>query len=209
MRAALPDRLALFALPGALLLPRGRLPLTLFEPRYLQLLEDVLKTRERLIGMIQPQGEGLARIGTAGRVAGFQELDDGRVLIQLKAISRYTVATVEEGFAPYPHARVSWDGFEADRNPAPQEDTGFDREAFLRHLRRYLATQELATDWDALDEAGDEMLVNALSMALPFGVEEKQALLEAATLTDRRVLLDGLMEYALRAGTGEGEEVMQ
>lgn len=209
IRADLPTRLPLFAFPGAVLLPRGRAPITVFEPRYLQLVEDVLKTRDRLIGLIQPQGEGYARVGSAGRLVGFQEMDDGRLLISLKAVSRFALVEVEEGVAPYPGGRVDWGGFAMDRGDAPQEDADFDREQFLRRLRRYMAARELATDWEMLDEAGDEMLVNALAMALPLDSEEKQALLEAPTLSERRALLDGLLEFALHQGGNDGGEALQ
>ncbi len=209
IRFDLPARLPLFAFPGAILMPRGRAPLTVYEPRYLQLVEDVLKTPDRLIGLIQPQGEGYARIGSAGRLVGFQEMEDGRYLISLKAVSRFALVEVEEGFTPYARGRVDWTGFGADRTDTPQEDPSFDREHFLRRLQRYMAAKELATDWDTLDEAGDEMLINALAMALPFEPEEKQALLEAATLADRRELLDGLMEFALHRGGNDGNEALQ
>lgn len=209
IRIDLPARLPLFAFPGAILMPRGRAPLTVFEPRYLQLVEDVLKTPDRLIGLIQPQGDGFARIGSAGRLAGFQEMEDGRYLISLRAVSRFALAEVEEGFSPYARGRVDWTGFGADRSDTPQEDPGFDREHFLRRLRRYMAVRDLATDWETLDEAGDEMLINALAMALPFEPEEKQALLEAATLGQRRELLDGLMEFALHGGGTDGSEALQ
>ena len=209
IRFDLPARLPLFAFSGAVLLPRGRAPLTVFEPRYLQMVDDVLKTQDRLVGLIQPQGEGYARIGSAGRLVGFQEMDDGRVLISLKAVSRFALVEVEEGLAPYARGRVDWTGFASDRGDTPQEDADFDREQFLRRLRRYMAARELATDWEMLDEAGDEMLINALAMALPLEPEEKQALLEAPTLTARRELLDGLMEYALHQGGTEKGEALQ
>lgn len=208
IRFDLPARLPLFAFPGAILMPRGRAPLTVFEPRFLQLVEDVLKTSDRLIGLIQPQGDGFARVGSAGRMVGFQEMDDGRYLISLKAVSRFALAEVEDGFTPYPRGRVDWTGFGSDRGDTPQEDPDFDRDIFLHRLRRYMAARDLATDWETLDEAGDEMLINALAMALPFEPEEKQALLEAVTLTDRRELLDGLMEFALHQGH-DGNEALQ
>ena len=209
IRPDLPARLPLFAFPGAVLLPRGRAPITVFEPRYLQLVEDVLKTPDRLIGLIQPQGEGYARVGSAGRLVGFQEMDDGRLLISLKAVSRFVLTEDEEGLTPYPRGRVDWGGFAQDRGDTPQEDAGFDREQFLRRLRRYMAARELATDWEMLDEAGDEMLINALAMALPLEPEEKQALLEAPTLSARRELLDGLLEFALHQGGNDTSEALQ
>lgn len=199
----LAGQIPLFPLPGAVLMPRARLPLHIFEPRYLQMLEDVLKTEHRLIGMIQPIGEGLASIGTAGRVVAFSESDDGRLMITLRAISRFHLAEVEEGFLPYLRGRVDWSGFEADRETGDETDPDFDREAFLARLRRYMAARDLSTDWEAAGEADDEMLINALAMLLPLEAEEKQALLEAPTLSERRGILDGLIEYALHGGARE------
>lgn len=206
----LPDKIPLFPLPGALLLPRARLPLQIFEPRYLAMLEDTLKTSHRLIGMIQPRPgpEGrprLAAMGCAGRVTGFSETDDGRYMITLTGISRFRLQREVSGFAPYLSGDVRWDGFERDRG-GTEHDTGFDRAAFLGLLARYFAAEELATDWDSLKEAEDEFLINSLSMLCPFEPEDKQALLEAPSLQTRRETLVTLMEYALRGG---GEEVVQ
>lgn len=199
----MPGQIPLFPLPGAVLMPRARLPLQIFEPRYLQMLEDVLKTGHRLIGMIQPIGDGLARVGTAGRVVAFSETEDGRMMISLRAVSRFRLTEVEEGFLPYLRGRVDWSGFEADLDKGDETDPGFDREAFLQRLKRYMAARDLSTDWEAAGEADDEMLINALAMLLPLEAEEKQALLEAPTLTARRGILDGLIEYALHGGARE------
>lgn len=206
-RGALPDTIPLFPLPGAVLLPRTRLPLHIFEPRYLQMLEDALKSGHRLIGMIQPVGDGLAAVGTAGRVTMFSEMDDGRLMISLRAISRFRLEEVIEGFTPYLRGRVDWTPFRADRAPSVPPDQDFDRPAFLERLQRYMAERELSTDWNAAEEADDELLVNSLSMLLPLGVEEKQALLEAVDLPARREMLDGLLEYALHGG-GDDEEML-
>ncbi|MFC0340935.1 LON peptidase substrate-binding domain-containing protein [Paracoccus niistensis] len=206
-RGALPDTIPLFPLPGAVLLPRTRLPLHIFEPRYLQMLEDALKSGHRLIGMIQPVGDGLAAVGTAGRVTMFSEMDDGRLMISLRAISRFRLVEAIEGFTPYLRGRVDWTPFRADRAPSVPPDQEFDRPAFIERLRRYMAERELSTDWNAAEEADDELLVNSLSMLLPLGVEEKQALLEAVDLPARREMLDGLLEYALHGG-GDDEEML-
>ena len=206
-RGALPDTIPLFPLPGAVLLPRTRLPLHIFEPRYLQMLEDALRSGHRLIGMIQPVGDGLAAVGTAGRVTMFSEMDDGRLMISLRAISRFRLEEVIEGFTPYLRGRVDWTPFRADRAPSVPPDQDFDRPAFLERLQRYMAERELSTDWNAAEEADDELLVNSLSMLLPLGVEEKQALLEAVDLPARREMLDGLLEYALHGG-GDDEEML-
>ncbi len=208
--ADLPDTIPLFPLPGALLLPRARLPLHLFEPRYLQMFDDVLKTDLRLIGMVQPNpgpengrervGHGLHSIGCAGRITQFSETEDGRYMITLGGVSRFRMIQEVEGFAPYRRARVSWDGFERDLGDV-EADTGFDRDAFLNLLSRFFSARDLSTDWQSLKEADDELLVNSLSMMLDFEPEDKQALLEAPSLDTRRETLITLIEYALRGGT--------
>lgn len=208
--ADLPDTLPLFALEGTILLPRARLPLHIFEPRYLAMIEDALKTPHRLIGMIQPvEGDTsghLHEVGCAGRISSFTETNDGRYMVTLTGISRFRLGAAQDGFSPYPRATVSWLDYGSDLRRA-KHDEGFERATFLPLLRRYLEAEELSTDWDALKEAEDEMLVNALSMLCPFDVEDKQALLEAPTQSARRETLVTLIEYALLGGTTD--EVMQ
>ena len=204
----LPGTIPIFPLPGALLLPRSRLPLHIFEPRYLAMLDDALKTPERLIGMVQPnevpgrEGPGLHSIGCVGRVTQFSETEDGRYLITLSGVSRFRVLREVEGFTPYRRCEVSWDGFAKDLG-APERDQGFDRKSFMAVLERYFDTMDLSTDWETLREAEDELLVNSLSMLLDFAPEDKQALLEAPSLTTRRETLVTLIEFALRGGAGE------
>ncbi|MEM8572579.1 MAG: LON peptidase substrate-binding domain-containing protein [Pseudomonadota bacterium] len=208
--ADMPDMIPVFPLPGALLLPRARLPLNIFEPRYLAMLEDTLKTQDRLIGMIQPVAtperkdvRRLHQIGCAGRVTAMQETEDGRYLITLQGISRFRLLKQEEGFKPYIQANVGWGPFERDLG-REEKDEGFDRPAFLEVLARYFDTAQLSSDWDSMKEADEELLVNSLSILCPFDPEEKQALLEAPTLTNRRETLVTLMEFALRGGNDEG-----
>ena len=209
LRVDLPDTIPVFPLPGALLLPRARLPLHIFEPRYLQMLEDVLKTRERLIGMIQPRvvpGSDEARlqaIGCAGRLTAFSETEDGRYMVTLSGISRFRIVEEVDGFTPYRRARVDWSGFGRDRG-GPEKDDAFDRNGFLETLRRFFEERKLSTDWESLREADEELLINSLSMLCPFEPEEKQALLEAPTLPTRRETLVTLIEFALRGGESEG-----
>jgi uncharacterized protein len=207
----LPDTIPIFPLPGALLLPRARLPLHIFEPRYLAMIEDALKTPTRLIGMIQPyDAPGAAgklhAIGCAGRITAFSETEDGRYMITLSGKSRFRVSKEIEGFAPYRRCDISWQGFERDLGPV-EKDTGFDRKIFMDQLNRFFADQGLSTDWDSLREAEDELLINSLSMLCPFEPEDRQALLEAPSLSTRRETLVTLIEFALRGGSGE--EVMQ
>lgn len=198
----LPERLPLFPLPGTVLMPRARLPLHIFEPRYLQMLEDTLKTDHRMIGMIQPDGAALASIGCAGRVIAFSEGDDGRMMISLRAISRFRLREAEEGFAPYLRGLVEFDGFQRDLG-TPETDPRMQRDRLFSLLRRYMEAHELSTDWEAAEKADDEVLVNSLSMMLPFSSSDKQALLESPSLGDRRELLEGLIEFALRGGDNE------
>lgn len=206
--ADLPDTIAVFPLPGALLLPRARLPLHIFEPRYLQMLEDAFKTPQRLIGMVQPNPvpgrdtPGLHVIGCAGRVTQFSETEDGRYLITLTGISRFRIVQEVSGFTPYRRCDVRWDGFERDFGNS-ESDPGFDRPKFLELLERYFSARSLSTDWDTLKDADDELLINSLSMLLDFDPEDKQALLEAPSLTTRRETLVTLIEFALRGGTSE------
>lgn len=208
----LPDLLPAFPLPGALLLPRSRLPLQIFEPRYLSMIDDALKTQGRLIAMIQPNPgrtadeKGLHRIGCAGRITQFSEMEDGRYMLTLSGVSRFRLIGEVDGFMPYRRVEISWDGFEQDRKPS-EPDVEFDRVAFLKLLTKYFASRELNADWDTLKDANDELLVNSLSMMLEFEPEDKQALLEAPSLSTRRETLVTLIEYFLRGG--DAEEMMQ
>lgn len=205
--ADLPDTISVFPLPGALLLPRSRLPLHIFEPRYLQMFEDALKTPQRLIGMVQPNPlpgseDAVHSIGCAGRITQFSETDDGRYMITLTGVSRFRTKAENDGFCPYRRFEISWDGFERDLG-ATERDDGFDRSQFLALLDRYFSTQQLSTDWDTIKEAEDELLINSLSMMLEFDPEDKQALLEAPCLAKRRETLVTLIEFGLRGGAQE------
>jgi Lon protease-like protein len=209
----LPPTIPIFSLPGALLLPRARLPLHLFEPRYLTMMEDALKTSHRFIGMVQPRevpGTGEKRlhsIGCAGRISAFSETEDGRYMITLAGISRFRIQREVTGFSPYLKADVTWDGFERDLGET-EVDEDFKRGKFLNLLNRFFTANELNTDWDSLSEAEDELLINSLSMLCPFGPEDRQALLEAPSLTTRRETLVTLIEFALRGG-GQMDDVLQ
>ncbi|GAA6161716.1 LON peptidase substrate-binding domain-containing protein [Ruegeria sp. HU-ET01832] len=205
--ADLPETISVFPLPGALLLPRARLPLHIFEPRYLQMLDDALKTPERLIGMVQPNPSAsddarLHQIGCAGRVTQFSETEDGRYLITLSGVSRFRIRSELDAFTPYRRCAVSWEGFDRDLGKTEQDD-GFNRPRFLNLLEKFFSSQNLSTDWDTLKDADDELLVNSLSMLLDFDPEEKQALLEAPCLRTRRETLVTLIEFAMRGGSNE------
>ena len=208
----LPSVLPIFPLPGALLLPRARLPLNLFEPRYLQMFDDALKTDTRLIGLVQPNevagrdGNGLHMIGCAGRITQFSETEDGRYMMTLGGVSRFRVIKEVEGFSPYRKCEVNWDGFDRDLGDVEQ-DVIFDRKPFLNQLNKYFEAKGLSADWETLEEAEDELLINSLSMMMDFEPEDKQALLEAPSLSTRRETLVTLIEYSLRGG--DGRDMMQ
>ena len=210
--ADLPEIIPVFPLPGALLLPRGQLPLNIFEPRYLAMLDDALRSDHRLIGMAQPYESRtpqpkLHAIGCAGRITSLSETEDGRYLIALTGISRFRIGDELEGFTPYRRVKADWASFGGDLGGA-EEEIGFDRAAFLETLRCYFDAVNLASDWDSLREAEPELLINSLSMMCPFSVEEKQALLEAPKLSDRTDTLLALMKFAIASG-GESDDKVQ
>jgi uncharacterized protein len=209
----LPGELPVFPLTGAILLPRASLPLNIFEPRYLQLFDDVMRSN-RLVGIIQPVGEGgptgspqersasLREIGCAGRVTTFQEQDDGRLTIVLTGISRFRTGDERQVAHPYRVLGVDFTTFSGDLEPGLGE-SDVDRERLLDTLRRYLAQRNLKADWAAVSRTGSEQLVNWLSVASPFGPGEKQALLEAQTLKERAEALVTLAEMELATGGSE------
>jgi len=202
----LPPVLPIFPLTGVLLLPRGRLPLNIFEPRYLAMVSDAL-AHPRLIGMVQPrEGHGDAgdpqvyTIGCAGRITGFGELDDGRYEITLAGVSRFAIVeelALVKGYRP---VRVDWTRFRADLAPA---SGGVDRDRLLAALKPYLKRHKVKTDWDAIAKTPDERLVTSLAMVCPFAPSEKQGLLEAEGLPARARLLTALLEMAGSTGTPE------
>lgn len=209
--ADLPDTIPVFPLPGALLLPRAKLPLQIFEPRYLAMLDDVLKTSDRLIGMVQPlpgqkSPDALHTVGCAGRIIGFTETEDGRYMVTLKGVSRFRSVRTSDGFAPYLKQDVAWNDFHRDLG-AGETDKEFDRPFFMKLLQRFFQEKTLESDWDSMTGAEDEMLINSLSMLCPFQPEDRQALLEAPTLTARRETLTTLLQFSLRGG--RNKEVMQ
>ncbi|MEM7753256.1 MAG: LON peptidase substrate-binding domain-containing protein [Pseudomonadota bacterium] len=212
-RSDLPDTIPVFPLPGALLLPRSRLPLHIFEPRYLAMIEDCMKTPTRLIGMIQPRNGQMSgdpklhSIGCAGRLTAFSETEDGRYMITLSGLSRFRVLEEVDGFMAYRRCNVSWTGFNRDMGPT-EKDPGLDRDAFFPALRSFFESEELRTDWESLEDAEDELLINSLSMLCPFEPEDKQALLEAPSLETRRETLVTLIQFSLRGGIS-GEDPLQ
>lgn len=212
IRAAdLPQVIPVFPLPGAILLPRGQLPLNIFEPRYLNMVDDAMGG-DRMIGMVQPSGgpaqsPSLLSVGCAGRITSFSETSDGRYLITLTGVCRFRIMTEMPSQGPYRQVRADFTPFEGDLAPPPVGDTA-ERGPFLDALRAYLETRGLDIDWDMAESAPTEALVNSLAMALPFEPAEKQALLEAHDLTARSRALDALMRIDA-ANDGDDLPVMQ
>ncbi len=215
--ADLPQRIPVFPLPRAILLPRATLPLNIFEPRYLEMIEDVM-AGARVLGMVQPEGpeqEGfiahdarLRRVGCAGRVTAYEELEDGRFAVTLTGVSRFTVAGEETSGKPYRVCTVDYGRFGGDLEAGAGEDE-VDRETLLKALKAYLAARNLKADWSAVARSSSETLVNSLSLASPYGPEEKQALLEAETLKARAEMLVALSEMELAAVGAGGSGTLQ
>jgi uncharacterized protein len=205
-----------FPLPGALLLPRGQMPLNIFEPRYLAMIDDALRSGHRLIGMIQPDTThpgsesepNLFKVGCVGRITQIAETGDGRYLLQLTGIARFRVEEELRVDTPYRQCRVSYAPFTDDFTPRKGED-GVDRESLLRSLAEFLKANNLKADWDGIENAPNEALVNALAMMSPYGAPEKQALLEAPDLKTRAEILVALTEIELAKKTSGSESPLQ
>lgn len=202
----LPQVIPVFPLPGAILLPRGQLPLNIFEPRYLNMIDDAM-AGDRIIGMIQPSGgtvrlPSLTAVGCAGRITSFAETSDGRYLITLTGVARFRIASEMPTQTPYRQVRAVFAPFESDLTSPSADD--FDREEFLVALKTYLERRQLEIDWETAEAAPPEALINSLAMALPFEPAEKQALLESPTLDDRGDVLTALMRIDA-AETGDGD----
>ena len=204
----IPEVIPVFPLSGALLLPRGQMPLNIFEPRYLAMVDAAL-AGERIIGMIQPEGDEdqpilrptLRRIGCAGRITSFSETGDGRYMITLTGIARFrTIEEVATG-EPFRRFRVTARPFEVDFVAAAGEED-VDRKSLLATFRAYLDANDLEADWESVNGASNEALVNALSMISPYGPAEKQALLEAPDLKTRAETLVALTEIVLARDAG-------
>jgi uncharacterized protein len=205
--ADLPQVIPVFPLAGALVLPRGQLPLNIFEPRYLNMVDDAM-AGDRIIGMIQPAGgpqrlPKLSQVGCAGRITSFAETSDGRYLITLTGVARFRVAAELPVQTPYRQVRAAFQAYEADLSE-PDPDDDLERPAFFDALRLYLDHRGLDIDWDTAREAPVEALINSLAMALPFEAPEKQALLEAEDLARRAEVLTALLHIDA-ADSGDGE----
>lgn len=195
----LPETIPVFPLTGALLLPGAQLPLNIFEPRYLRMVDDAL-AGARTIGMIQPRDdyEGsrqLYDVGCAGRITAFTETGDGRYLITLTGIRRFRLSEEVNADTPYRMGRADWSPFEIDVHP-DETASEVDRELLLEIMQDYLDAEGLKADWGAANEAPVEALVVSLAMGCPFAPAEKQALLEAQSVADQADCLMALMEMS-------------
>jgi Lon protease-like protein len=208
--------LPVFPLPGALLLPRGQMPLNIFEPRYLAMIDDALRDGHRLIGMIQPEvthpGDpekpNLFRVGCVGRITQLAETGDGRYLIQLTGVARFRVEQELSVLTPYRQCEVSYAPFLGDL-VARRGEEAVDRDRLLATLSAFLKKNRLQADWKGIESAPNEALVNALAMMSPFGVAEKQALLEAPDLKTRAEILIAVTEIELAKTNVPGETPLQ
>ncbi len=201
----LPAHLPLFPLTGVVLLPRGALPLNIFEPRYLKMVDDALKG-DRLIGIIQPSQDpdrvlkpNLSAVGAAGRIVSFRETDDNRYLITLSGLCRFRLTSEVAGDTPYRLGACDFSSFAGDLAESGDEND-FPRDRLMAALKDYLNNHDLKADWKSVMNAPPEALVNALAMMCPFEPAEKQALLEAPGFGDRASTLVALLEMARNFG---------
>ncbi|MFP4561298.1 MAG: LON peptidase substrate-binding domain-containing protein [Thiohalorhabdus sp.] len=209
---ALPEVVPVFPLTGVILLPGVRLPLNVFEPRYLAMVDAAL-AGDRVIGMIQPAVNGaeedtpdpdLSRVGCLGRLSAFSETEDGRYLITLTGVCRFAVAEEAEVGTPFRQVRPDWAHYAGDLDAAPEPD--LDRRRLFGALEAYLERKSLEVDWESLEGAGAEALVNTLAVMLPLGAREKQGLVLAETLNQRAQLLLTLLEMDRARGGGDDPE---
>jgi uncharacterized protein len=209
----LPQVIPVFPRDGAILLPGGDLPLRIFEPRYLNMVDDAM-AGDRMIGMIQTSGgersrPSLAGVGCAGRITSFNETSDGTYLITLTGVCRFAIGDELAARTPYRQVRVAFEPFAADLGEADEGPSEADRKHFARALKTYLNRRELDIDWETAGTAPLETLVTSLAMGLPFEPREKQALLEAPTLADRCATLTTLLEIDAMEDGGDEPPSMQ
>lgn len=214
--ADVPPVIPVFPLSGGLLLPRAELPLNIFEPRYLQMVDDAL-SGARLIGIVQPdetapevpEGPAVFRVGCLGRLTQFRETENGRYHIHLTGICRFRILEEVDGHTAYRQFRVETAPYEADFQPGAEQEAEVDRPALFKALAAFLEANQLEADWEGIQQAGTETLVNALSVMSPYGTLEKQALLEAETLKARADMLVAITQMMLARMPGDGEGSLQ
>lgn len=204
----LPHTLPIFPLANAVLLPRQRLPLNIFEPRYLSMVQDVLRA-DRHIGMIQPKAAGahvdpipIYRVGCAGRITAFQESEDGRFLIQLTGVCRFEVLEEVAKAHSYRCVTPGWRTYRDDLEEPPEPPVGLDQ--LESTLKRYFQANQVEASWNALERLSPAYLIDFLATSLPFDVEEKQALVEAASVLERAHVLQSALAMAVRTASDAG-----
>lgn len=196
----LPAELPIFPLGGVLLLPRGQLPLNIFEPRYLAMVDDAISSH-RLIGMVQTKEDGsIYKIGCAGRVTSYNETADGRIEIVLTGVCRFRIDEELGQKSGYRRARTDWSAYKSDMQKMGCLD--MDRGKLKKLLKNYFEQQGLTCSWDAVDNASDDKLMTSLAMICPFEAKEKQALLEAPCCKERAQLFMTLLEMEAQGGCG-------
>ncbi|MHB0770696.1 LON peptidase substrate-binding domain-containing protein [Bradyrhizobium sp. 5.13L] len=214
--ADLPEIIPVFPLPGALLLPRGQMPLNIFEPRYLAMVDDSFRDGHRLIGMIQPDAAhsknsdkpALFRVGCVGRITQLAESGDGRYILELTGVARFKVVEELEVLTAYRQCKVDFFAF-VDDFTARMGEEEVDREALLAVLADFLKANNLKVDWEGVESAPNEALVNALAMMSPYGPAEKQAMLEAPDLKTRAEILIAVTEMDLAKKRTSGDPPLQ
>ncbi|MBN9673448.1 LON peptidase substrate-binding domain-containing protein [Roseibium aggregatum] len=214
--ADLPPVLPVFPLSGALLLPRTQLPLNIFEPRYIDMIDAAL-SGNRLIGMVQPSTDrvagdpdrpALCPVGCVGRLTSFQETGDGRYLVSLQGVTRFALGQEVKSYSRFREVECDYAAFAHDlRCGEGEEDV--DRNGLLKTLRDYLSANNLDADWESVSEAETEVLVNALCIMCPYGPQEKQALLEARDLKTRAETLIAITEMDLAKTQNDGGSTLQ
>jgi uncharacterized protein len=212
----LPEVIPVFPLPGALLLPRGQMPLNIFEPRYLAMVDDAFRDGRRLIGMIQPdvahspseKNPVLFKVGCVGRITQLAETGDGRYILELTGVSRFRVIEELTVLTPYRQCKVDFFAF-MDDFTARKGEEAVDRQALLDVLTDFLEANNLKVDWEGIESAPNEALVNALAMMSPYGPAEKQAMLEAPDLKTRAEILIAVTEMDLAKKRTSGDPGLQ
>jgi Lon protease-like protein len=195
----LPNKLAIFPLTGAVLFPQTQLPLNIFEPRYLQMIDEVLSSPDRIMGMIQPNlskndpdSKNLKKVGCAGRISSFSETGDGRYLVTLTGLIRFEVNNELDTTTQYRQVIADYDNYKEDLKPANVENV--DRKSLLVLIKKYLEQRNLLIDWEIIEQSPTEQLINYSGVLVPFEPEEKQLLLETRSLFDRCKTLESLFQ---------------
>ena len=195
----LPDVIPIFPLSNFIFFPKTTVPLNIFEERYLNMIDDTMKKKDRLIGMIQPQNnqtssKNLYEVGCVGKITSFNETDDGRYLIALSGVNRFKIIKEIESDKLYRECKISYNDFYSDQEEKEEKISFKDLEPLFRKLKNYFSKQGLVINWKELEKQDLEFSLNTLSMAAPFSLEEKQALIESQNLRSRQKIIENILE---------------